>query len=126
MPDATHSSGNIHRPYPGLDGRDNPVPVMKRLLVAILVILLLILQYRLWFSDGGLVKMWQLSAALEAQKQENARLLERNRALEAEVIDLKQGLQAIEERARTELGMVKKDETFFQIIDEPKPPETRP
>lgn len=96
---------------------------MKRLLVAILVILLLVLQYRLWFSDGGLVKMWQLSEALEAQKQENARLLERNRALEAEVIDLKQGLQAIEERARTELGMVKKDETFFQIIDEPKIPE---
>jgi cell division protein FtsB len=95
---------------------------MKRLLVAILVILLLVLQYRLWFSDGGLVKMWQLSEALEAQKQENARLTERNRALEAEVIDLKQGLQAIEERARTELGMVKKDETFFQIIDDPKLP----
>lgn len=95
---------------------------MKRLIVAILVILLLILQYRLWFSDGGLVKMWQLSESLEQQKQENARLLERNRALEAEVIDLKQGLQAIEERARTELGMVKKDETFFQIIDEPKRP----
>lgn len=95
---------------------------MKRLLVAILVILLLVLQYRLWFSDGGLVKMWQLSDALEAQKQENARLTERNRALEAEVIDLKQGLQAIEERARTELGMVKKDETFFQVIDDPKSP----
>jgi cell division protein FtsB len=96
---------------------------MKRLLVAILVTLLLVLQYRLWFSDGGLVKMWQLSEALETQKQENARLTERNRALEAEVIDLKQGLQAIEERARTELGMVKKDETFFQVIDEPKTPE---
>jgi cell division protein FtsB len=96
---------------------------MKRLLVAILVTLLLVLQYRLWFSEGGLVKMWQLSEALEAQKQENARLTERNRALEAEVIDLKQGLQAIEERARTELGMVKKDETFFQVIDETKVPE---
>ncbi len=95
---------------------------MKRLVVAILVTLLLVLQYRLWFSDGGLVKMWQLSESLEQQKQENARLLERNRALEAEVIDLKQGLQAIEERARTELGMVKKDETFFQVIDEPKSP----
>lgn len=95
---------------------------MKRLIVAILVILLLILQYRLWFSDGGLVKMWQLSESLEQQKQENARLLERNRALEAEVIDLKQGLQAIEERARTELGMVKKDETYFQVIDDPKMP----
>lgn len=95
---------------------------MKRLIVAILVILLLVLQYRLWFSDGGLVKMWQLSESLEQQKQENARLLERNRALEAEVIDLKQGLQAIEERARTELGMVKKDETYFQVIDDPKMP----
>lgn len=101
---------------------------MKRLLVAILLVLLLVLQYRLWFSDGGLVKMWELSDMLEAQKQENARLLERNRALEAEVIDLKQGMQAIEERARTELGMVKKDETFFQIIDETKAPpaEGRP
>lgn len=95
---------------------------MKRLIVAILVILLLVLQYRLWFSDGGLVKMWQLAESLEQQKQENARLLERNRALEAEVIDLKQGLQAIEERARTELGMVKKDETYFQVIDDPKMP----
>ncbi|MFA5627505.1 MAG: cell division protein FtsB [Thiohalomonadaceae bacterium] len=94
---------------------------MKRLLAAILLVFLAALQYRLWFSDGGLVKMWQLFNAAEAQKQENSHLLERNRALEAEVIDLKQGLQAIEERARTELGMVKKEETFFQIINDPEP-----
>lgn len=93
---------------------------MKRLLVAILFILLLALQYRLWFSDGGLVKLWHLSEAVETQKKENAQLTERNRALEGEVRDLKQGLQAIEERARTELGMIKNDETFFQVLDDPK------
>jgi len=96
---------------------------MKRLLVAFLFVLLLLIQYRLWFSEGGLVKLWQLSEAIEAQTLDNAHLLERNRALEAEVIDLKQGLAAIEERARTELGMVKKGETFFQVIDEPDPPD---
>lgn len=92
---------------------------MKRLIVASLIALILLLQYHLWFGDGGLVKLWQLSDSVETQKKENAQLTERNQALEAEVRDLKHGLEAIEERARTELGMVKKDETFFQVLDEP-------
>jgi len=87
-------------------------------LVVILAILIILLQYRLWFGDGGLVEVWNLHHAVEGQKQENAALMERNKALEAEVRDLKQGLDAIEERARSELGMVKKDETFFQAVEE--------
>jgi len=90
---------------------------MKQLVV-ILVILIILLQYRLWFGDGGLVEVWDLHRAVEEQKHENAALVERNKALEAEVKDLKQGLDAIEERARSELGMVKKDETFYQAVEE--------
>jgi cell division protein FtsB len=87
-------------------------------LIAILIALLLLLQYKLWFGDGNLREVWQLQAAIEAQKKENDKLRERNAALEAEVQDLKQGLEAIEERARSELGMIKKGETFYQIIEE--------
>jgi cell division protein FtsB len=87
-------------------------------LILILVILAVLLQYRLWFGDGGIVDVWNLHHAVAEQKQENAVLTERNKALEAEVKDLKQGMDAIEERARSELGMVKKDETFFQTVEE--------
>jgi cell division protein FtsB len=85
--------------------------------IAILIVLLLILQYKLWFGDGNMREVWQLQAAIEEQKQENEKLRERNAALEAEVKDLKQGLEAVEERARSELGMIKKGETFYQIIE---------
>ncbi len=74
------------------------------------------LQYRLWFSTGGLAHLWQINRAVEQQSVENRRLEERNDALEAEVIDLKGGLEAVEERARSELGMIKEGETFVQII----------
>lgn len=84
---------------------------------AILLTLLVVVQYKLWLGDGGLFKLWQLEAAVEAQQAQNKQLLERNKALAAEVLDLKQGLGAIEERARTELGMIKKGETFFQIVE---------
>jgi cell division protein FtsB len=87
-------------------------------IATILFGLLLILQYTLWFGNGGLLRLWQLNAVVERQKLENKQLLERNRALEAEVIDLKQGMEAIEERARSDLGMTKKDETFFQVVEE--------
>ncbi len=87
-------------------------------IAAILFSLLLILQYTLWFGNGGLLRLWQLNAKVEEQKVENEKLTERNRALEAEVLDLKQGLEAIEERARSDLGMIKKDETFFQVVEE--------
>ena len=87
----------------------------------ILVVLLVLLQYRLWVGDGSLAEVWGLYHQVEAQREENRRLRERNQALEAEVTDLKQGLDAIEERAREELGMIKDGETFYQIIDEPPP-----
>ena len=95
-----------------------------KFLVAILVVLLLLLQYKLWFGDGNQREVWQLRDAIEAQMQENERLQERNAALEAEVRDLKQGLEAIEERARNELGMIKNGETFYQIIE--GPPSEKP
>lgn len=79
--------------------------------------LLLALQYPLWFGTGGIIALWQLQREVAAHKTEIAQLRARNRALEAEVLDLKQGLEAIEERARNELGMVKKGETFYQIIE---------
>jgi cell division protein FtsB len=90
-----------------------------RWLVWLLIILFVLLQYRLWVGDGSLAEVWNLYQAVEAQKQENQRLRERNQALEAEVKDLKQGLEAIEERAREELGMIKEGETFYQIIEDP-------
>lgn len=86
-------------------------------LTGLLVVMLALLQYRLWLSDGSLPGMWRMQQEVTAQKRENTRLADRNRVLKAEVSDLKHGVAAIEERARTELGMVKKDETFYQIID---------
>ncbi|TCK18431.1 cell division protein FtsB [Thiogranum longum] len=91
-----------------------------RWLIWLLVILLVLLQYRLWVGDGSLAEVWGLYQQVEAQKAENRELHERNQALEAEVQDLKQGLDAIEERAREELGMTRDDETFYQIIEEPE------
>ena len=82
--------------------------------------LLLLLQYPLWFGTGGVGRLLDLKHQIAAQKAENARLKERNEALEAEVLDLEQGLAAVEDRARSELGMVKKDETFYQVIEQPE------
>ena len=94
---------------------------MKGILSVILLLLLLLLQYALWFGEGGLVRVWSLSEQVAAQERENEKLRERNRSLEAEVLDLKQGLDAIEERARTDLGMIKKDETFHQVVELTEP-----
>lgn len=85
----------------------------------ILVGLLLVLQYPLWFGNGSAAAVWRLHQQVKAQKIENEHLTERNQALIAEVIDLKHGLDAIEERARTELGMVRQGETFFQVVEPP-------
>lgn len=90
---------------------------MKGVITLILLALLLLLQYTLWFGQGGLVRVWSLNEQVAVQERENAKLRERNRALEAEVLDLKQGLAAVEERARTDLGMIKKDETFYQVVE---------
>ena len=80
-----------------------------------LTALFVILQYPLWFGSGGLVTLLQLGREAAVQREENQRLTERNRILAAEVIDLKNASEAIEERARSELGMIRKGETFFQI-----------
>lgn len=87
-------------------------------IATILLILLVVLQYKLWVGQGSLAEVSRLNQAIEKQKAQNAEQRERNDALDAEVQDLKKGVEAIEERARSELGMIKKDETFFQIIDE--------
>jgi cell division protein FtsB len=94
-----------------------------RLLVALLVALLALVQYRLWLSEEGYRGVWRLDEALETQTDENERLAERNRALAAEVENLKSGLDAAEEIARGELGMVRRGETLFQVAD---PDETAP
>jgi cell division protein FtsB len=96
---------------------------MKFVTIATYVLLgiLVLLQYPLWFGSGGVYTIWRLNREIAAQTQENARLKDRNQALEADVNDLKQGLAAIEERARSELGMVKKDEVFYQVVEAPKP-----
>ena len=90
-----------------------------KIAIAILIVLLVLLQYKLWFGDGNIVDEWHLQKAIVTQQQENTKLRERNAALEAEVKDLKQGMQAVEERARSELGMIKKGETFYQIVEQP-------
>ena len=88
---------------------------------AALVAALLLLQYRLWFSNAGVGEMMRLKGAVAAQQADNQRLSERNRQLAAEVRDLKQGYAALEERARTDLGMIGSNETFYQV----RPPEPR-
>ena len=75
------------------------------------------LQYRLWLGDGSVADIVNLRGAIETQREENGRLYARNRELEAEVIDLKTGLESIEYRARRDLGMTRQDETFYQIVE---------
>jgi len=86
-------------------------------IIAVLAVLFVLLQYKLWFGEGSMMEVWQLDRAIATQTAENAQLRERNQALAAEVADLKQGVEAIEERARRELGMIKKGETFFQVVE---------
>jgi cell division protein FtsB len=87
-----------------------------KFIAAGLLILLVLLQYRLWLGDGSVREVARLQTEIAAQQEQNARLLERNRTLAAEVLDLKKGTTAIEERARTDLGMVGKSETFYQVV----------
>jgi len=88
-----------------------------KVLGAILLVAVLLLQYRLWVSDEGISEVWTLSTAVASQRAENDQLRERNRQLRAEVVDLKQGLTALEERARHDLGMVGSSETFYQVVE---------
>ena len=85
-------------------------------IIAILLTLVIVLQYDLWVGKNSIQEVRQLEANIQLQKKENLRFQERNDALRAEVVDLKNGLEAIEERARTELGMIQNNETFFHVI----------
>jgi cell division protein FtsB len=87
-----------------------------RIMAGLLGAVLLLLQYRIWASPDGMREVWRLEQAIEVQSDENTRLGTRNSTLAAEVRDLKEGRKAIEERARTDLGMVKSNETFFQVV----------
>lgn len=88
-----------------------------KLALALLLIIFLYLQWKLWFADGGLREVYQLEKAIAIQQRENRSLEQDNHALSAEVNDLKNGLNAVEERARSELGMIREGETFFQVIE---------
>ncbi len=90
-----------------------------RAVTLILVALLLLLQYPLWLGKGSWLKVWDLHRQVEAQQQVNQQTQTRNAVLNAEVLDLKQGTAAIEERARSDLGMIKRDEVFFQLLEDP-------
>ena len=89
-------------------------------IIALLAALLLVLQYRLWLGDGSIPEALHLHQEKAAVADARSQLDERNAALAAEVTDLKAGLGAIEERARSELGMIGKDETFYQFIQHKK------
>ncbi len=84
------------------------------------MVLIALLQYRLWLGDGGIAELQELQARIDELTEEGEKRRERNAALEADVRDLKEGTDAIEERARQELGMIKQGETFIQVIEMPK------
>ncbi|MDT8428636.1 MAG: cell division protein FtsB [Pseudomonadales bacterium] len=88
-----------------------------RALILALVVILLVFQYRLWVGEGSMAQLRQLEQQVQAEQMANADLRQRNQRLEQEVLDLKNGMEAIEERARSELGMIKEDETFYLIVD---------
>ena len=87
-----------------------------KILAWILAGLLLALQYPLWLGKGSWTRVWELDKSLAQQRDTNAKLKARNDAMDAEVRDLKQGLEAVEEHARLDLGMIKKDEVFYQVV----------
>ena len=97
-----------------------------RIFVAVLGLTLVLLQYRLWLSDQGIREVSRLQAAVELQASANREQAERNRQLVAEVTDLRGGLTALEERARSELGMVGNSETFYQVVTAATPPPAAP
>jgi cell division protein FtsB len=90
-----------------------------KILAAVLGLLIVAIQYPLWLGKGGWMRVWDMERQVAAQKRTNASLEARNVALEAEVKDLKQGFDAVEERARYELGMLRQDEVFFRVLSEP-------
>jgi len=93
-----------------------------RVLIGILLVLFLWLQYRLWVGEGSLAEVYNLRTDIDRQQQQLEQLRQRNRVLEAEVRDLKTGLDALEERARTELGMIRDGEVYYQVLGPEDPP----
>ncbi len=91
-----------------------------RILLFILIAALLTLQYRLWVGEGSIANVVNLQRQIVQQKAENERLKERNRLLAAEVQALKKGPEGVEERARSQMGMIKEGETFYMIVEENK------
>jgi cell division protein FtsB len=89
-----------------------------RLLALTLAGLILLSQYPLWLGKGGWLRVWEVERQIRTQREANRQLQARNQSLDAEVRDLKVGLDAIEERARSELGMIRQNEIFFQLIEE--------
>ncbi len=92
-----------------------------RFVTTLLLMLLVFLQYRLWIGNGSLTEVHHLEQVKQEHVLENEQMIERNQSLAAEVLDLKKGLDAIEERARSEMGMIKEDETFYQVITQQTP-----
>lgn len=90
-----------------------------KILAIVFGVLIVLIQYPLWLGKGGWLKVWDADRQVAAQKQTNDRMQARNDALAAEVDDLKQGMEAVEERARYDLGFVKQDEIFFQVVGPP-------
>jgi len=88
-------------------------------LAAALAVAVILLQYRVWLSDDGVRGVARLQSAVAAQRAQNDQLAERNRQLAAEVSDLKTGMDALEERARSDLGMIARNETFYQVVPAP-------
>jgi len=86
-------------------------------LLIVLLAMLIGLQYRLWLGDGGIAQGVLLKQQIAEQKSENERLFERNRVMDAEVMELKKGMETVEERARYELGMVKEGETLYLLAE---------
>lgn len=97
-----------------------------RWLTLLFIALIVLLQYPLWLGKGSWMRVWDVSQQIDKQKDANVALKSRNDTLDAEVRDLKQGYAAIEERSRSELGMVKQDEVFYQVMDAGSAPKQAP
>ena len=94
---------------------------MARLFAIVLLILIVLLQLKYWVGDGGVREVEALRARVQAQARENAALEQRNAVLAAEVEELREGKEALEERARSELGLIKPGETYYRVVERPDP-----
>ncbi len=96
---------------------------MMRWLTPLLIALIVLLQYPLWLGDGGWLKLWSLGGDVARQQELNGKLRVRNETISAEVRDLKEARDAIEERARGELGMIRSDEVFVRVVPAQSQPQ---